>query len=93
LQNINSHAERVYGLDILRASAVLFVVYGHGYNLIKDFVDVRYYTMFEFDGVSIFFVLSGFLIGKILLNTINKTEFRIADVFNFWIQALVPNAA
>jgi peptidoglycan/LPS O-acetylase OafA/YrhL len=37
-------------------------------------------------GVSIFFVLSGFLIGGILIKTIHKTDFTRHDLLQFWIR-------
>ncbi|HYK45160.1 MAG TPA: acyltransferase family protein, partial [Parafilimonas sp.] len=58
---------RVYGLDIVRAVAILTVVYMHAILNLGIPALLRYSIG---DGVSIFFVLSGFLIGKILLNTI-----------------------
>ena len=75
---------RIYGLDILRAFAILFVVFGHGYNLITNHVTVPGYFFPILDGVTLFFVLSGFLIGGILLKEIHRTEFEAKDLFNFW---------
>ncbi len=56
-------ASRLGGLDFLRAVAVLFVVFGHA-------TDGRLGSFLELSGlgVKIFFVLSGFLITRILLD-------------------------
>ncbi len=73
---IDLNPKRIYGLDILRALAILFVVVGHGKYLLPQ--ELRFYSkILALDGVSIFFVLSGFLIGGILIrlfeeNHINK---------------------
>lgn len=76
---------RIYGLDILRALAILFVVLGHGkYILPKSLSKITGY--FVFDGVSIFFVLSGFLIGGILIKILNKQQINVNTLFNFWIR-------
>lgn len=76
---------RVFGLDILRALAILFVLFAHGkLYLTNTFLKGFPYIIF-IDGVTLFFVLSGFLIGNILLKEINKNEkFRIKDLFKFW---------
>ena len=51
---------RIYGLDILRALAIIFVVYGHAQKFAPEWLkDV--YTIPLYDGVAVFFVLSGFL--------------------------------
>jgi peptidoglycan/LPS O-acetylase OafA/YrhL len=75
--------KRIYGLDILRASAILFVVFGHAAHLLPQTAEhlLRYFT---FDGVSIFFVLSGFLIGGILINTLEIRRPTISVLFRFW---------
>ncbi len=80
---ININQNRVFGLDILRCLAILFVVAGHGnYLLPKNIADIINY--FIFDGVGIFFVLSGFLIGSILIKIIEKNEISFKLVFDFW---------
>lgn len=79
-------SSRVYGLDILRAFAILFVIYSHSFFLIIDHIDERLYNVLSLDGVTLFFVLSGFLIGGILLKIINTTSFIATDLYHFWIR-------
>jgi peptidoglycan/LPS O-acetylase OafA/YrhL len=82
------HEKRIVGLDVIRAVAVLLVVYSHGKKLLPTY----YYQFYErlrlirIDGVDIFFVLSGFLIGRILLKLIENTDFTKRDLLNFWIR-------
>lgn len=76
---------RVFGLDILRALAILFVVVGHGSDLLpKKLRGIC--NLFVFDGVTIFFVLSGFLIGGILIKQIDGREFNFTILKIFWIR-------
>jgi len=77
---------RIYGLDILRALAILVVVYSHGNFLIAPFITWKWHNMLLSDAVSVFFVLSGFLIGGILIRVINKTDFKTSDLLNFWVR-------
>lgn len=76
---------RIYGLDILRASAILFVVLGHGALLLPENLRA-WHRYFVFEGVSIFFVLSGFLIGGILIKQFenNKAGFKLLG--HFWLR-------
>ena len=75
--------KRIFGLDILRALAILFVIIQHGSSLLPD--EIRYfYDLFVFDGVSIFFVLSGFLIGGILIKLINEKGIKLS-VFKYFL--------
>lgn len=83
LFKIHFDESRVFGLDILRFFAISFVVLGHGLiYLPKDVVKVLSY--FIFDGVTIFFVLSGFLIGGILIKILNKGSFTFTKLLDFW---------
>lgn len=76
---------RIFGLDILRASAIVFVVLGHGrYLLNHDFDFVHDIVLL--DGVSLFFVLSGFLIGGIIIRSFETQELDQHFLLNFWIR-------
>lgn len=60
--------QRNFGLDILRASAILFVVFNHICNYFVTFPKSTVLgDIGGVLGVEIFFVLSGFLIGRILM--------------------------
>jgi peptidoglycan/LPS O-acetylase OafA/YrhL len=82
---ISDDGKRIYGLDILRALAILFVVIGHGGHYLPKPLNIisGYLT---FDGVSFFFVLSGFLIGGILIKLLENNKPTIRSLFNFWIR-------
>jgi len=84
LLKIELSQNRVYGLDILRALAILFVVFEHGTYIFSDCTTKRIMELLVFDGVSIFFVLSGFLIGGILIRTIETKEISVSVLLQFW---------
>ena len=82
---IELNPKRIYGLDILRALAILFVVLGHGTYLLPQ--KLKFFSkMLAFDGVSLFFVLSGFLIGGILIKLFEKNHINKKILINFWIR-------
>ena len=62
---------RVFGLDLLRAAAILMVIYAHGFVVLYPHFGepLGYFGHGGFYGVELFFVLSGFLIGQILIRT------------------------
>jgi peptidoglycan/LPS O-acetylase OafA/YrhL len=64
-------AGRVFGLDLLRAAAIMMVVCAHGFVVLyPHFGDpLGFFGHGGFYGVELFFVLSGFLIGQILIRT------------------------
>jgi len=77
---------RIYGLDILRAAAIFSVVYVHGVSYVPS-VDIQAYLyLFTFDGVSMFFVLSGFLVGGILLQIAQQPVITRHDLLSFWMR-------
>ena len=81
----SAHGGRVLGLDIFRAAAIILVVLLHGRFILDGTVLERFPFVRIVDGVELFFVLSGFLIGGILLKRINGTEtFSIHALFEFW---------
>ncbi|MEO8405402.1 MAG: acyltransferase [Chitinophagaceae bacterium] len=80
--------DRIFGFDILRCMAIVFVLLSHSLFLLpftaitKEYLHV--YT--GFIGVEIFFILSGYLVGKIFLQTLQKHSFSFATVKQFWIR-------
>ncbi|HTF22191.1 MAG TPA: acyltransferase [Chryseolinea sp.] len=81
---LDVNPNRTYGLDILRAAAILFVVLEHSGNLLPPVAN-RITNLFVFDGVSIFFVLSGFLIGGILLRELHGPIDKYS-LLDFWMR-------
>lgn len=91
---IRSDHSRIFGLDLLRAVAILLVVYSHADDLLYRFFEVDT-GVSDVDGVDIFFVLSGYLIGWILLRTAENTSIpwykRLLDFWQRrWLRTL-PN--
>lgn len=82
----NLTKNRVFGLDLLRFFAIFFVVYGHAGHFLplRDKVDL--YMKIYYDGVGIFFVLSGFLIGTIIIKQLLKDNVKKSELFHFWKQ-------
>lgn len=80
------YKNRVLGLDVLRAFAIITVVYNHGWIYSEKFMDRETYDYFHFDGVSLFFVLSGFLIGGIIFSIIEKHGSSVKTLKDFWIR-------
>lgn len=75
---------RVYGLDVFRAIAILVVVKVHGGMIAGDLFD-GIPNFLRVDGVELFFVLSGFLIGSILIKTVEKeAHFTFSTLTHFW---------
>ena len=92
--NLNiDYKNRVFGLDIIRAYAILQVVLIHG-NLVLSNVNTGFPWVRLVEGVEVFFVLSGFLIGQILISTFEKKGFSAGVIMGFlkrrWFRTL-PN--
>lgn len=83
--SLEINKNRIYGLDILRALAILFVVLGHGKGLLPENLHI-YSQWLTLDGVSIFFVLSGFLIGGILIKILDQNKPSKKLLVDFWIR-------
>lgn len=77
---------RIYGLDILRALSILFVVYTHGTYMLASIAPLWVLNLPTLDGVTMFFVLSGFLIGGILVKTLESRPANRKTLMNFWIR-------
>jgi peptidoglycan/LPS O-acetylase OafA/YrhL len=75
-------------LDLLRCVAILLVLFTHTFSFLDPQNHYYKLTVFSgFAGVELFFVLSGFLIGTILLKIYNQTDaFDMKKVKTFWIR-------
>ncbi len=83
--SLNTDPKRIFGLDIVRSIAILLVVFVHGGFILDDTVLEGFPYFRMIDGVTIFFVLSGFLIGRILLKEIeNQDGFGPRELTKFW---------
>lgn len=87
---------RIFGLDLMRAMAITMVLCSHIlwiYNP-NDGIIRQLFALFGFLGVEFFFVLSGFLIGKIIYKLYIKDDFTIKSALGFlkrrWFRTL-PN--
>ena len=74
MQTLAPTKSRILGLDIVRAAAILFV-------LISHFLNIWHLGVI---GVEMFFVLSGFLTGRILCKDVERTNFAWLDIMRFW---------
>jgi peptidoglycan/LPS O-acetylase OafA/YrhL len=93
---VKQNNDRIFGLDLVRTIAILWVVFSHIHYLI-DSVNptlISFSGLFGYSGVELFFVLSGFLIGSILLKLFVKEDFKFSNLFVFlkrrWFRTL-PN--
>lgn len=87
---------RYPGLDLARSIAISLVVFSHSLWISDHFPSTISWLMRLSGtiGVEIFFVISGFLIGKIVLKLFQKEDFSVRDIFVFlkrrWFRTL-PN--
>jgi peptidoglycan/LPS O-acetylase OafA/YrhL len=79
--------QRNFGLDIIRSLAIMMVLICHFMLLNKNssvFIK-KVSFLFGIYGVELFFVLSGFLIGKILINLFYKDNY-ISHIKMFYLR-------
>lgn len=69
IKAFNRDVSRNVGLDACRASAIVLVVFGHGVGYVQSLFPnvVQTFKFSGFIGVELFFVLSGFLVGQMLI--------------------------
>ncbi|SHI49132.1 acyltransferase family protein [Flavobacterium haoranii] len=92
----NANDKRIFGLDVIRASAIFFVFFSHIHYLIgsNNELLISLSGIFGYFGVELFFGLSGFLIGSILINLYLEEKFNLTTIISFlkrrWLRTL-PN--
>lgn len=92
----NTTKNRIFGLDLMRAIAILMVLSSHSLWIYPASTSniAQICQLFGYWGVEIFFVLSGFLIGKIVFLKYTQTDFKLTDIIHFlkrrWFRTL-PN--
>jgi peptidoglycan/LPS O-acetylase OafA/YrhL len=81
-------SKRIFGLDVFRTAAIMFVLVAHSSIFLIPLPSSlkRIIPHFGFLGVELFFVLSGFLIGTIIIKIYNFEKFSFYTVRQFWIR-------
>ena len=88
--------KRYHGLDLARAIAICLVVFAHSLWISDFYPEIVGWLMGLSGtiGVEIFFVISGFLIGRIVLRLLEDEDFSLATIIEFlkrrWFRTL-PN--
>ncbi|WP_298556199.1 acyltransferase [uncultured Algibacter sp.] len=83
------YKNRIFGLDVLRAIAILMVLFSHSTLLLFPNQQHLLITIIQFFGtigVDLFFVLSGYLIGTIILKQLQKGKTKFKDFCYFWMR-------
>lgn len=81
-------SSRIFGLDFLRFLAITLVLVEHGSRYMTPALrKERLFYMLGYFGVELFFVLSGFLIGAILIKLYEREQkLSFGLIKNFWIR-------
>ncbi len=93
------YKNRIYGLDVIRATAILLVLISHSTLLLfpnESSVLLTVIKFFGAIGVDLFFVLSGYLIGGIILKQLSEGKTKLKHFIHFWIRRwfrTLPNYA
>lgn len=81
---------RNVGLDILRVYAIISVVYGHGRYIVKDVIPEGIYAFAKLDNVTMFFVLSGYLVGLRVYGWLERGVLGdVNGIKRFWYRRII----
>src|SRR5919108_5666871 len=96
LISTEEYDKRIVGLDIVRALAILMVLFYHSREMLAGLISIPFIgyltgkiiaitVPFGHLGVEMFFVLSGYLIGGILIKEFNKNDnLNFNNITSFW---------
>jgi peptidoglycan/LPS O-acetylase OafA/YrhL len=91
MKRLTTHMETVlpgrnYGLDVMRACAAFMVVITHSAHLFEQWIPkVHRIAFFTLNALELFFTLSGFLIGRILIRQFKeRNDMTISNMMSFW---------
>jgi len=92
LNKIFSLERRIFGYDVIRASAIFLVMIGHSLGYLYSGTYSFFLSFLSgFFGVELFFVLSGVLIGRLLLEVFSSNDI-LKNLKNFllrrWLRTL-----
>jgi peptidoglycan/LPS O-acetylase OafA/YrhL len=76
--------QRIFGLDILRALSIISVLVIHMWSASLVRASMVLKNALYIDGVNVFFILSGYLIGNILLRILTEEGPSFASLTAFW---------
>jgi len=85
--SVDLNQKRIFGLDLLRFLAIIMVLISHGRLLLKSTLgsSIDFLSLGGFWGVELFFVLSGFLIGGILIKIYEPLPlYDFNTIKSFW---------
>lgn len=85
---MNKENQRIFGLDILRAIAISMVLISHTNYFFEEYDNlfIDGLQLLGVQGVEVFFILSGFLIGGILLKIFQSQMLSYHQIVHFWIR-------
>lgn len=88
MQSVASHTKRIFGLDLMRSFAILGVLGSHILYIFPEENGgiISLLHLGGVMGVEIFFVLSGYLIGGILLRIFTSKDFHVSALMHFLIR-------
>ena len=81
----SSFQNRHYGLDVVRASSLIIILIVHCMIFVGKYYKLSAFVYFGVLAVELFFALSGFLIGTIILKIIQQ-EFSFKTLVTFWLK-------